>query len=173
MCPKGRKGKEMNKDELKLRIMQEFEKGNRKVNEIIPLKTFQFGLFAQLNPKEQELIEPSINELIEEGKVTYHNDRLKCLGLTQAGFDGLYKNSATKDDLEDQIMDFFRRSNCRVGDCVPFRNIRFNLINNLNPKEQFIIVDAIKSLIDKHYIKYVDSPLEALVLQQEGYDYIY
>lgn len=162
----------MNKDELKLRIMQEFEKGNRKVNEIIPWKTFQFGLFAQLNPQEQ-LIALAINELIDEGKITYHKEGLKCLRLTQAGFDGLYKNSATKEQMEEQIMDLFRRSNCRVGDCVPFRNIRFNLINNLNPKEQFIIVDAMNSLIDKHYIKYVDSPLEALVLQQHGYEYIY
>lgn len=153
--------------------MQEFEKGNRKVNEIIPLKTFHLGLFAQLNPKEQELIDLAINELIDEGKITYHEDGLKCLRLTQVGFDGLYNNSATKEQMEEQIMDLFRRSNCRVGDCVPFRNIRFNLINNLNPKEQFIIVDAMNSLIDKHYIKYVDSPLEALVLQQHGYEYIY
>lgn len=159
----------MNKDELKLRIMQEFEKGNRKVNEIIPLRTFQFGLLAQLNPKEQELIDLAINELIDEGKITYHEDGLKCLRLTQVGFDGLYNNSATKEQLEEQIMDFFRRSNCRVGQCVPLRNIR----NNLNPKEQLIIADAIKSLIDKHYIEYIDSPLEAYVLQQEGYDYIY
>ena len=41
-----------------------------------------------------------------------------------------------KKDLAELIFDYFRRTNSRSGHIMPMRNVKFQVIEKLNPKEQ-------------------------------------
>lgn len=78
------------KEELKQTIMHVFEQQNLRANEIIPMRYWYFTFLRSLNPKEQDLFEECVNELIDEGKIVYEKEGLECLRLTQEGYNGLY-----------------------------------------------------------------------------------
>ena len=161
----------MTKDELKNKIMYEFEKANCKPNHIVMMRTFIFRLFSTLNPNEKELINDAVDELIQEGKVTIDPDG-KCLRLTQIGFDGLYQNSESVGRLEEEVMDKFRKGNYRVGQGFMMQSITLTWMQELNPIERDRLITAINNLIRRRFISY-DEGAYMLKLEQDGYDYIY
>lgn len=71
-------------------IMKEFEKQNSRAGHILIIKNLNFGLFQSLNPIEKELIEQAVNNLITKELITYENDKLECLKLTDKGYKTLY-----------------------------------------------------------------------------------
>lgn len=161
----------MTKDELKNKIMYEFEKVNCKPNHIVMMRTFIFGLFSTLNPNEKELINDAINELIHENKITRDLDG-QCLRLTQNGFNGLYQDSASIEQFEEEVMDKFRRGNYRVGQGFMMQSITLTWMQNLNPIERDRLITAINNLIERQFISY-DEGAYMLKLEQAGYDNIY
>ena len=75
--------------------------------------------------------------------------------------------------IAELIFDKFRSSNCKAGEIVPMRVIRFSLIMNLNPKEKELFNIVFVGLQITGYFTYKKDPLECIVLTQKGYDYIY
>lgn len=163
----------MTKEELKQLIMQQFERQNCKPNHVIPMRFWRNAFLSSLNPKDQDMFVDAVNDLISEGKIIYEPDGLECLRLTEIGYNSLFQNSKSTADIEEDIMDMFRRGNYRVGQVILMRVILNTYYSNLNPKEQTLFVPAINSLIDKRYIYYLESSPESLRLEQAGYDYIY
>ena len=80
-----------------------------------------------------------------------------------------------KKDLAELIFDYFRRTNSRSGHIMQMRNVKFQVIEKLNPKEQKLIIESIKELIEHEYISYEngDTGIECLRLTDKGYNYIY
>ena len=163
----------MTKEELKQLIMQQFENQNCKPNHVIPMRFWRNAFWSSLNPKEQDMFVDTVNELIEEKKIRYEQEGLESLRLTEIGYNNLYHNSKSSADIEEDIMDMFRRGNYKVGQVIMMRAIMNAYYNSLNPKEQGLFVPAINNLIDKRYIYYLENSPEALRLEQAGYDYIY
>lgn len=161
----------MTKEELKDAIMYQFEKQNLKENEIIPMRYWNFTFIPNLNPKEQDIFEESVNELIDEGKLLYEPDGLSCLRLTKLGMRLLYQNSKSAQDIEDDIMDFFRRGNYRAGQGFMVRNLG-SYIQSLNPNEKSLVDIAIENLINKQFIR-INEQQDFLFLEDAGYNYIY
>lgn len=77
-----------------------------------------------------------------------------------------------KSEMAEWILDFFRRSNCRAGQIVMFRNLR-NSMTNLNPKEQDLFMAVANELIEHGYFTFEQEPLQCLRLSDKGYQYIY
>lgn len=163
----------MTKEELKEAIMSQFERQNLKTNEVITMRFWNHTFMNGLTPKEQDMFEIAVNELIDDGKLRYEPDGLACLRLTDDGFSMLYINSKSVKDIEEEIMDYFRRGNYRVGQNIMLRVFIYNYLNTLNPKEQILFEQACNNLIDKRYISYQKGSFESLQLEQAGYDYIY
>lgn len=161
----------MTKEQLKDAIMHQFEEQNRRDNEIITMRFWRFTFIPNLNPIEQDMFYGCVNELIDEGKITYEKDGLECLRLTQKGYDVIYEVRADS-QLEDEIMNRFPH-NCRVRDIIRVPSLWIDLKKELNPKEYDKMVDIINGLIDKAYISYEKTPFECLRLEQKGFDYIY
>lgn len=82
----------MKVEQLKQAILHAFEKHNCMANEIVPMRYWRFTFLPKLNPKEQELFAPAVNELIDEGKIIYEKEPLECLRLTEAGYEVLYED---------------------------------------------------------------------------------
>lgn len=163
----------MTKDELKQAIMLQFERQNCGANNVIPMRYWLHSFLTDLNPKDQELFEQAANELIDEGKLRYEKENLECLRLTEYGFADLYLNSKSVQEIEEDIMDVFRRGNYRDGQNIMMRVFIHSYFDTLNPKEKPLFELACNNLIDKHYISYIKESPESLRLEQAGYDYIY
>ena len=161
----------MNKEELKDAIMHQFERQNLKTNEVIPMNFWNHTFLRSLNLVEQDIFADCVNELQAEGKLIYEPDRMGYLRLTQLGMKDLYKNSKTIQDIEDDIMDIFRRGKCRVGQGLMIRNLG-SYIRSLNPVESVLFNDAVNSLIAKQYIR-INQEQDFLFLEEAGYNYIY
>lgn len=85
-------------------IMNEFRKGNYRVNQIIPMRNFNFNFIPRLNPKEQDRFVDVVNKLIDYGFISYEDatqNHLVGLVLQQAGFDYIYNVSQVS--LEDMF----------------------------------------------------------------------
>jgi hypothetical protein len=76
-------------------------------------------------------------------------------------------------ELAELIFDKFRASNCKTNEIVMMRNIRFGLIDKLNPKEKEIFDAVFNGLIFTGYYTYQSDSPECLRLTEKGYDYIY
>ena len=159
------------KEELKNTIMHQFEEQNCRANDIVPMRYWYFTFLRSLNPKEQDMFEECVNELVNEGKIIYEKEVLECLRLTQDGYEDLYKVRADS-QLEDEIMNRFP-TNCRVGDIIRLSTMLTELRKELNPKEYDKMIDIINGLIAKGYISYEKTPFECLRLEEKGFEYIY
>ena len=71
------------------------------------------------------------------------------------------------------IFDFFRKSNCKAGQGLMFRTIRFSMEKNVSRSEQEIIVFLLNTLIQNGYIEIKDSSADFLLLTQKGSDVIW
>lgn len=79
----------------------------------------------------------------------------------------------TERQLAELIFDAFRKTQCRAGHIVMMRNIRFGIIDKLNPKEKDIFHTVLNGLIFTGYFTYEKDGSESLRLTEKGYDYIY
>jgi len=158
-------------------ILGEFEKQNSKTGEILMLRNLQYGLMKNLNPKQQDDFNSAINSLIEKGLVTYEDGTSgpACLRLTEQGFENLYQNSIDIEQIKDLVLKEFEKQNSREGDVVMMRNLNFNLIQSLNPKEKELFLPAVNGLIDNGLVtyEYGSSGIESLKLTEQGYDKLY
>lgn len=159
------------KEELKQAIMHVFEQQNLRANEIITMRYWYFTFLRSLNSKEQDIFEECVNELIDEDKLIYEENGIESLRLTKLGVGLLCKNSKTIQDIEEDIMDFFRLGNYRVGQGFMARNLG-TYIRSLNPIEMALVDDAINYLIESHYIS-VNGKKDFLFLEKDGYNNIY
>lgn len=71
------------------------------------------------------------------------------------------------------IFDFFRRSNCKEGQGLMFRTIRFSMEKHLSRPEQEIIIFLLNTLIQNGYVGIKDSSSDFLFLTQKGSDVIW
>ena len=72
------------RDALKREIMSVFHQRNINPNEVIPMRYFIHNFIPRLNPKDQDQFTAACNELIDEGKLEYHNGKdggIECLRL--------------------------------------------------------------------------------------------
>lgn len=76
-------------------------------------------------------------------------------------------------EIAELIFDKFRASNCKTNEIVMMRNIRFGLIDKLNPKEKEIFDAVLNGLIFTGYYTYHSDSPECIRLTEKGYDYIY
>lgn len=166
----------MNQDYREI-VWDAFRRINARAGHVVPMRTFRFGVMRQMSPVEQEQFVAEINAMIGEGLIAYEDGStgLEVLRLTDTGFSQLYHSKADYLIAED-LMDLFRRSNYRVGEIIPMRNITMQFIPSLNPVEQDRFEYVANKLIDAGFITYEDGktkPIAGLVLQQPGFDYIY
>ena len=164
----------MNYEEI---VLDAFRKINARAGHVVPIRNFRNGIMLQMNPVEQEEFIAVINAMITDGLVTYEgaNTGLEVTRLTEKGFSQLYHSMADY-QIADALMQMFARSNYRVGEIIPMRNISMKFIPSLNPVEQDRFEYVVNKLIEAGLITYEDGktkPIPGLVLQQPGYDYIY
>jgi RNA recognition motif-containing protein len=79
-------------EQIKSSILKQFENQNSRAGHILMIKNLNFGLLQKMNPKEQGLFNPAIEQLIEEELITYEDGSsgVECLRLTDLGFEQLY-----------------------------------------------------------------------------------
>lgn len=76
-------------------------------------------------------------------------------------------------ELAELIFDKFRASKCKTNEIVMMRNIRFGVIDKLNPKEKEIFDTVLNGLIFTGYYTYHSDSPESIRLTEKGFDYIY
>ena len=158
-------------------VFEAFRNINARAGHVVPMRTFRFGVMRQLNPVQQEEFVAEMNAMITDGLVTYEdaNTGLEVLRLTEKGFSQLYQSRADY-QIADALMQMFARSNYKVGEIIPMRNITMQFIPSLNPVEQDRFEYVANTLIDAGFITYEDGknkPISGLILQHLGFDYIY
>lgn len=167
----------MNSKELREIIWEAFRRINARAGHIVPMRTLKFGVMRQMNPVEQEQFVKELDTLIAEGLITYEDGKtgLEAIRLTENGFAQLY-HSRQDYQIAEALMDLFRRSNYRVGEIIPMRNINMQFIPGLNPVEQDRFEHIVNTLIDAGFITFEDGTsksISGLILQQGGFEYIY
>ena len=164
-----------NKDYKEI-VWNVFRQINARPNHIVYMRTFRFGVMRNMNHVEQEAFINSINDMINQGLVTYEEGQgFDLLRLTEKGYDELYFCRPDY-QIAECLMDKFRKNDYKVGEIIPMRNINMQFIPSLNPKEQDRFEVIANKLIDAGYILYEDGRTKAisgLVLCDNGYDYIY
>lgn len=153
-------------------IMNEFSKTNSKAGHIIMMRSIHFGLAKNLNPKQKDDLYNSIESLISKGFIIYEESP-ESLRLTEDGYRTLYKNSKTLEEIENLVMNEFEKQNSRVNDFLLDRNLRFGLLQNLNPIEAELFAAAITSLINKGFVTYEEGRISGLRLTEIGYNSLY
>lgn len=148
-----------------------FRQAKCKPGHILPLRTIKNSLINRLNPEEQKRCIEDINRMIESGFCTYDSGTLECLRLTDKGYEGLYPKKSLS-ELEDVILDIFRKTNSKVGQGFMERQLR-NLERDLNPEDSKTLIEAANHLIQDGYCIYEALPTGFLKLTQKGYDRIY
>lgn len=165
---------DFDKANFKIKIMQEkimnlFEQRNLKQGEIILMNVIrQYTL--NFNHIQLQEFNDSLQNLIDSGFIKYEDATtgIACLRLTDRGFNSLYANSLTIDQLKRKVLDLFFSRNSRAGHIV----MRvFNNFMNLNPIESVRLVDAINSLQTDGYLTVEGN--SDLRLTQLGEDFIY
>lgn len=166
----------MTKDQIASTIMNRFRSTKCKPNHTVDQRWLNINLVHKLNPKEQELYELAVADLISDGLVTT-DDRLTgpCLVLTEKGFDEIYPidERVVKDKIRNEILNRFRKQNSRPNHVIDQRWISHNLLSGLNPKELDYVDGVIKNLVDDELITTADRNGFCLVLTQKGFDTIY
>lgn len=152
-------------------VWDAFRRINARPNHVVQMRFFRFGVMHSMNPVEQDEFINAIIGMVDAGYLTYEKGQ-DLLRLTKKGYDVLY--SCRPDDvIADALLDMFRKSNCRVGDIIPMRNINMQFIPSLNPKEQDRFEDIANKLIDEELILFDNGVIPCLKLKARGYDYIY
>ncbi|MBX9891360.1 MAG: hypothetical protein K2Y12_03450 [Chitinophagaceae bacterium] len=115
-----------------------------------------------------------INEIINNEFISYYTS-LTSKKPQQINDQPVDISMKSKEEMQEIILDQFRKSNSRANHIVMMNVLRFEVILKLNPKEQEIFSDAAKALIDEGYISYEDASAgpECFRLTQKGYDRIY
>jgi predicted transcriptional regulator len=165
----------MTQKEIANEIMNEFARTNSKPNHVIQQRWFTQVLARKLNPKEQELVNPAIQDLINSGLATSEDRHGWCLVLTEQGFDEIYpiNETETVNKIAQKILNRFAETNSRVNHTVDFKWINFNLLKDLNPKEAALVDAAIQKLVTDGLITTEDRHGWCMVLTQQGFDTIY
>ncbi|WP_157761383.1 hypothetical protein [Chryseobacterium camelliae] len=151
------------------KIMNLFEQKNLKQGEIVPMNVIrQYTL--KFNHIQLEEFNDSLKNLIDSGFITYEDGTtgIACLRLTDRGFNSLYADSLTIDQLKRKVLDLFYIRNSRTGHVLMRA---FNNFMNLNPIENVRLVDAINSLQTDGYLTVEGN--SDLRLTQSGEDFIY
>lgn len=159
-------------------VFDAFRRTNSRAGHILFMRTFRMGAMRRMNPAQQQEFIDTLDAMIAEGLITYESGDggMDLLRLTEAGYNELYK---CKEDYEiaEMVMNEFRRNNYNIGEIIPMRSFNFNFIPRLNPKEQDRFAVVVNTLIDSGFIIYNDGkhdkPIEGLILQEGGYNYIY
>ena len=89
-----------NERELAELIFDTFRKANCKTNEIVMMRSINFGVIDKLNPKEKEIFFTVLNGLIFTGYYTYQSDSPECIRLTEKGYDYIYDNDLVQEMLK-------------------------------------------------------------------------
>lgn len=158
-------------------VWDAFRRTNSRAGHILFMRTFKFGAMRNMNPEEQKGFIDTLNDMIALGLINYESGDggMDLLRLTEKGYEELY-DCRSDAEIANLLLNEFKKSNYRVGEIIPIRNFNFNFIPRLNPKEQDRFVEVANTLILNGYISYEDGkqkPIEGLVLQQAGYNYIY
>lgn len=83
-----------NANELAEMLFDLFRKINALEGDIVPERTYKFGLLMKLNPKEQELLVDVTNKLIDKGYIIYEPEEiLPGFRLTKKGYDQIYNDN--------------------------------------------------------------------------------
>lgn len=159
-------------------VWDAFRRTNSRAGHILFMRTFRMGAMRRMNPEEQCKFIETLNDMIAQGLISYESgdSGMDLIRLTDAGYAELY-DCRPDYQIAEMVMREFSRMNCQIGHIIPMRNFNFNFIPRLNPKEQDRFVDVVNTLIGNGFITYNDGrhdkPIEGLILQENGYNYIY
>lgn len=166
----------MNQDYREI-VWEAFRSTKARPGHILFMRTFKFGAMRNMNPEEQKRFIETLNDMIDLGLISYESGDggMDLLRLTERGYEELY-DCRSNAEIAKLLLNEFKKNNYKVGEIIPMRNFNFNFIPRLNPKEQDRFVEVANTLIANGYVSYEDGkqkPIEGLVLQQAGYNYIY
>jgi len=91
------------KSQIQELVLDLFRHTNSKTGHIVMMRTVNFTIYHKLNPKEQEIFSDSVNELIEQGYLTYEKSSPECLRLTEKGYDRIYDDDFQEEELRPVI----------------------------------------------------------------------
>ncbi|WP_295667308.1 hypothetical protein [uncultured Mucilaginibacter sp.] len=163
-------------EEIETDIMTMFATTNSKPGHVLSHRQLSAYIRDNLNPREQSLVDPAIDQLIERGYISVKNIRgADNLALTDTGYEFIYPidNEDTISNIQERIMGQFRRLNYRVNNMIQMRWITQNLIPSLNQREREMVAEALQGLENLEYITYENRTVEGIVLTEQGFDYIY
>jgi len=155
-------------------IKQAFKVDNSKPNHAFDERWLKREILEKLNPKEQELVNPAIDNLVKEGFITIEDRRGNCMVLTQKGYEELYPIDREKviNKIGVAILTRFAEQKSRVGHIIDERWINHNLIKKLNPREIELINDAINNIVNEGFATANNNPF-SLALTKKGFEHIY
>lgn len=144
-------------DEARQIVMSKFASTNSRANHVLPMRTLRFTVMQNLNREDQEIFVNGINELIQEGMITYEppQNGLEVLRLTKQGYNELYQ-ARSREALKRDIMSVFRQQNINPGQVLPMRYFIHNYVPSLNPKDQDQFTAACNELIEEGKLQFHD-----------------
>lgn len=158
-------------------ILEQFIAISAKVGHCIDERWIIHKLRPALNPKEQQEIDSTIQDLIGREIITADNKSgLLVMALAQNGFDLIYPDdpASARSKIRGAILKRFADTQSRVGHCIDERWIIQQLLQSLNPKERLEVDATIDALVAEGLIT-TDQRMSmtVLVLTQAGFDAIY
>jgi hypothetical protein len=165
----------MTKVEIASIIMERFRMSNSRPNHTIDQRWLRFNLTDKLNPKEQELVNSAITDLVAYGKIAIDNRNGLCLVLTQQGFEEIYPiaDDSTKEKIRNMILTGFAKLNSKPNQILDSRWINFNLRSKLNLREMDLLEIWIDDMEKDGFITIEDRQGFCLVLTEKGFNEIY
>ncbi|MCA8830313.1 hypothetical protein [Hymenobacter pini] len=166
----------MTQEDIEKSLLDEFKRLKSKPNHPVTYRWIQYNYMPTLNPKQQELVEPAIASLIEQGLVTEDN-RMggKCIVLTEAGYEKIFPldNEVSIKRVKQLILEGFAKQRSKAGHGLDQRWLNFVLGPMLSPREVDVFEEAVQSLIEDGLIEEGTSHMNVMTLTEKGFDTIY
>ncbi len=156
-------------EKIKKDILNKFIQLNAGANHTIPPRWFNLHYYPLLNPKEKDVFDEAIKELISEGFVSSVQNTVM---LTEKGADNIYPDikGTPKEKVKNDILKKFKELNARENHVISGRWLSLIFFPSLKPKEKNVFDEAIDELIKEEIVMPARNTIK---LTKKGVDTIY
>jgi hypothetical protein len=162
----------MDKAEIGHKILEYFASTNSVEEQAFDLGYLSINLFSKLSSKESDLLEPAINDLIDQGLVKLvKKGSNQFIILTKIGFNKIFPidNDQVIAKIKSRIMQRFEEQNVTDRHIIPDLWISKNLFQELNPREQLLVNEAIRQLAREKFVAFGEGGIKNCLVLIKGF----
>lgn len=156
-------------DRVKEDILSYLADSGADAGHVLAMRPFYHQRVMHYSPPDQDALTPALESLVADG---YLEERNGSHFLTEKGLSRIYPGGDAQaiTEVKDDILDFFKSGNARVGHVLAVRPFFARYAMKYNPLQKRAIEQAAKELVQEGTLEERDG---GHFLTQAGYDRTY